>query len=410
MDQEYRYPEDRYILIGVVAKAQGLRGDVAIVALSGQPDSFLGYSDLILIGRDNTLSPILRVERIAVHKGRVVVKFDRVPDRTFAERLVGMGVLLARENLPALAEEEYYWHEITGKEVFTCAGLRLGQVSSMFSNGAQDIMVVTDGERVYLIPVTNTVVRTLLDSPLDEGIIRRARRDGQVEIHTTDIRAYALDRHAMTDDRPFGGGEGMVMKPEPLSAALQSVIAARGAGDVILMSPQGDTFSQRIAEELAGHDHLILICGRYEGVDERFRTTYVTRELSIGDYILTGGELAAMVVVDAVTRLLPGVLGCADSVGKDTFSNGLLKHPQYTRPRSWNGMEVPDVLLSGNHEQIEEYRFVASVRRTLERRPEMFLGREFTRPEKKLLKRHGLYATITALQNGADNRFERDIK
>lgn len=255
-----------------------------------------------------------------------------------------------------------------------------------------------------------TIFPNLLESPLDEGIIRRARRDGQVEIHTTDIRAYALDKHAMTDDRPFGGGEGMVMKPEPLAAALESVTAARGAGEVILMSPQGETFTQQIAEELAGHAHLILVCGRYEGVDERFRSTYVTRELSIGDYILTGGELAAMVVVDAVTRLLPGVLGCADSAEKDTFSNGLLKHPQYTRPRNWNGMEVPDALLSGNHEQIEEYRFVASVRRTLERRPEMILGRDFTKPEKKLLKRHGLYAAITALQNGTEDRFERDMK
>ncbi len=247
-----------------------------------------------------------------------------------------------------------------------------------------------------------TIFPELLVSPLDEGIIRRARQENKVEIHTTNIRDYALDKHAMTDDRPFGGGEGMVMKPEPLQGAVAAVLAARGDAEVILMSPQGEPFTQQMAEELATMRHLVLVCGRYEGVDERFQRRHITREISIGDYILTGGELAAMVVVDAVTRLIPGVLGCAASAEKDTFSSGLLKHPQYTRPRDWEGMEVPEELLSGNHEQIKQYRFLAAVTRTLERRPAMFRKKSFTAAEIKLLKRHGLYQKIAALQN-ADN-------
>jgi len=155
-----------------------------------------------------------------------------------------------------------------------------------------------------------TIFPDLLTSPFNEGILRRARQDGYIEIHTTNIRDFALDKHSMTDDRPFGGGEGMVMKPEPLAAAVEHVRGQGRTGKVILMSPQGSIFSQDMAEKLAQEEHIVLVCGRYEGVDERFRATYVDEEISIGDYILTGGELAAMVVIDAVARLVPGVLGC----------------------------------------------------------------------------------------------------
>lgn len=246
-----------------------------------------------------------------------------------------------------------------------------------------------------------TIFPGLLDSPLQEGIIRRARQDGKIEIFTTNIRDFAVDKHSMTDDRPFGGGEGMVMKPEPLHGALDNIHTLRGKGRVILMSPQGRQFTQEVAQDLAGEKHLCLICGRYEGVDERFRQSCVDDEISIGDYILSGGELAAMVVIDAVTRLLPGVLGCSDSADKDTFSDGLLKHPQYTRPRDWNGLEVPPELLTGNHEEIEKFRFLISVRRTIERRPELIGTRSFTPAEKKLLQAHGLYDTVKQLQTNA---------
>jgi len=240
-----------------------------------------------------------------------------------------------------------------------------------------------------------TIFPDLLSSPLQEGIIRRAIKGGDIQVAIHNIRDFATDKHAMTDDRPFGGGEGMVMKVEPICSALDKVKAETGdRGRVVLLSPQGRAFSQAKAVELSGVEHLVLICGRYEGVDERVTELFVDEEISIGDYILTGGELAAMVLVDAITRLLPGVLGCADSVSCDTFSKGLLKHPQFTRPREFGGIGVPEVLLSGDHAAVQEWRFLAAVRKTLDRRPELLAAMEFSKAEKKALVRHGLWDEI----------------
>jgi tRNA (guanine37-N1)-methyltransferase len=251
-----------------------------------------------------------------------------------------------------------------------------------------------------------TILPDLFDSPLNEGILRRAREKGQISTNIVNIRDFADGPQAMTDDRPFGGGEGMVMKPEPLARAVTSRCDAAHSARVILLTPQGRQYTQDVASELAKEAHLVLVCGRYEGVDERFRAGFVDDEISIGDFILTGGELAAMVIIDSVTRLLPGVLGCVDSAGKDTFSRKLLKHPQYTRPRVFNEQTVPAELLSGNHEKIEAYRFIASVSRTLERRPELLMLETFTTREIKLLRRHNLYETVKAIQ---ENRRDNDI-
>ncbi len=230
-----------------------------------------------------------------------------------------------------------------------------------------------------------TIFPDFLKSPLDEGIIRRAILSKQIEVGVTNIRDFATDKHAMTDDRPFGGGEGMVMKPDPLLAATKKV-NPRGAGHVVFLSPQGRQFNQQVATELSEREHLVLICGRYEGVDQRFLDAYVDEEISIGDFILTGGELGAMIIIDAVTRLLPGAVGCADSISNDTFSRGGLKYPQYTRPRVFEGEEVPEVLLSGNHAAIEEWRWLQSMRRTKARRPDLFAALQLTGAEKKLLR------------------------
>ncbi len=235
-----------------------------------------------------------------------------------------------------------------------------------------------------------TIFPDLFSSVLSEGIIRRALEKKRIGISLHNIRDFATDKHQMTDDRPFGGGEGMVMKPEPLAACLKSFHRQESNSRLILMSPRGTTFTQKEAQRLSSYDCITLICGRYEGVDERFRERYVDEEISIGQYILTGGELAAMVLVDSITRLIPGVLGCEDSASKDTFSRGLLKYPQYTRPRHFEGLDVPEILLSGDHLKIENFRFVESVRETLLKRPDLLTGIEFSQKERKLLKKSGL--------------------
>jgi len=249
-----------------------------------------------------------------------------------------------------------------------------------------------------------TIFPGLFESTLNESILRRAREKRFIDINLVNIRDFATDKHSMTDDRPFGGGEGMVMKAEPLADALRSLGNSCDQQKVILLSPQGRRFSQKTAQQLAKEKRITLICGRYEGVDERFRSHYVTDEISIGDYILTGGELAALVVIDAVTRLLPGVLGCQDSAEKDTFSRNLLKHPQYTRPREFEAKDVPEVLLSGDHKLIESYRFIESVKRTIKRRPELIALESFSKAEIKLLKKNELYKSVKELQAGRDSR------
>ena len=243
-----------------------------------------------------------------------------------------------------------------------------------------------------------TIFPNLLTSPLEDGILRKAQLEEKINVNIVDIRSYASDKHSTTDGRPFGGGEGMVMKAEPLAKAVCD-IPQKDRGKVVFLTPQGRQYTQRVAEELAEESHLTLLCGRYEGVDDRFCKQYVDDEISVGDFILTGGELAALLIVDSVSRLLPGVLGCDNSVSKDTFSRNLLKHPQYTRPRVFEGMEVPEVLLSGDHRAIENYRFISSVTRTLTRRPRLLQFERFDKKEIKLLKQHGLYDKVVALQD-----------
>jgi tRNA (guanine37-N1)-methyltransferase len=221
----------------------------------------------------------------------------------------------------------------------------------------------------------------------NHGIVRRAIAQGRLKGEAVDIRAYAEDRHQVTDDRPYGGGCGMVMKPEPLAKALRATRASRPNAATLLMSPQGRPFSQKTAAELAARKELIFICGRYEGVDERFTEHYVDDEISIGDYVLTGGELPAMVVVDAVVRLIPGVLGGADSAAQDSFAHGLLEHAHYTRPRDFEGREVPEVLLSGNHAAIGRWRHEAALMRTLLRRTDLLENRQFTAQERAILRK-----------------------
>lgn len=239
-----------------------------------------------------------------------------------------------------------------------------------------------------------TVFPQMFEGPLTESIIKRAADKGLITINVHDIRAFATDRHRTTDDYPYGGGAGMVMKPEPIFAAVEAVLQAGRATPepgaapnpaIILTSPSGRLFSQAIAEELARESWLIFICGHYEGVDERVREHLVTDEISIGDYVLTGGELPAMVIVDAVARLVPGVLS-AESIAEESFSQGLLEYPQYTRPPEFRGWRIPDMLLSGHHAEIAKWRRRQALRRTFERRPDLLETAPLTEAERRLVE------------------------
>jgi tRNA (guanine37-N1)-methyltransferase len=216
-----------------------------------------------------------------------------------------------------------------------------------------------------------TLFPGMFGGPFSESIIKRAIEDGLIDIRLHDIRDYSSDRHKTADDSPYGGGAGMVMKVEPLAACIEAVRSERGDARVILTTPRGKRFDQSLATELAREEGLLIICGRYEGVDERVRDLFVDDEISLGDFVMTGGELAAMVIVDAVSRLLPGVLGSADSALSDSFSDGLLEYPHYTRPAEFRGLAVPDVLLSGNHREIEKWRRRQALHRTLSMRPDL---------------------------------------
>ncbi len=218
------------------------------------------------------------------------------------------------------------------------------------------------------------------------GILKRAVDQKLVSVGVHYIRDYTHDKHHTADDYPYGGGAGMVLKPEPIFEAVES-IEREADVPIILLSPQGRLFCQQVAQELSHYSHLILICGHYEGVDERVREHLATDEISIGDYVLSGGELAAMVVIDAVFRLVPGVLGSEASPLDDSHVGGLLEYPQYTRPPSYRGWPVPEVLLSGNHAQIDSWRREQSIRRTLEHRPELLDKAELSSEEKRLVER-----------------------
>ena len=233
-----------------------------------------------------------------------------------------------------------------------------------------------------------TIFPAMFHGPMSESIIARAIERDLVEVNLHDIRDHATDRHRSVDDYPYGGGYGMVMKPEPIFDAVRSVKSGADLSDdtpVILLTPQGTPLTQPIVERLATFDDLLVICGRYEGVDERVREHVATCEISVGDYVLSGGELAAMVIVDAVTRLIPGAVGSIESTEDDSFSTGLLQFPQYTRPAMHEGREVPDVLLSGNHGEIERWRRRESLRRTLERRPDLLLDAGLTDEERQFV-------------------------
>ena len=228
---------------------------------------------------------------------------------------------------------------------------------------------------------------------LESSILQRARQRGLIDVRVHNIRDYTHDKHHTTDDTPYGGGGGMVMKPEPVFEAIESVLgldpghAQPAPIPIILLDPQGRLFTQRVAEDFAGYERIALLCGRYEGVDERIREHIVTDEISIGDYVLTGGELPALVVIDAIARLIPGVLGDPTGAEDDSHSMGLLEYPHYTKPSEFRGWKVPEILLSGDHAKIEKWRREQAITRTFNKRPDMLEKAELSQEDKRIVER-----------------------
>ncbi|HMV28484.1 MAG TPA: tRNA (guanosine(37)-N1)-methyltransferase TrmD [Anaerolineales bacterium] len=241
-----------------------------------------------------------------------------------------------------------------------------------------------------------TLLPEVFPSYLDTSILKRARERGLINVNVHNIRDYTHDRHNTTDDQPYGGGGGMVMKPEPVFEAIETVLGLASPLStpepeanipIILLTPQGRVFNQSIAKELSQHKKIALLCGRYEGIDERIRENLVTDQISIGDYVLTGGELPALILIDAVSRLLPNVLGDPTGAEDDSHAMGLLEYPHYTRPPEFRGSKVPDVLLSGDHKKIDKWRREQALLRTLQKRPDMLETAELTKEDKKFLEK-----------------------
>jgi tRNA (guanine37-N1)-methyltransferase len=244
-----------------------------------------------------------------------------------------------------------------------------------------------------------TLFPDMFTGPLTESILKRAQEMGKLSLALHDIRSWTVDKHHTADDTPYGGGGGMIMKPEPIVAAVEDIVPQDADIPVILLSPQGRVFTQDIAYQLSQNERMALVCGHYEGIDERVIELVITDEISVGDYVLTGGELAAMIVVDAVVRLLPGVLGAPDAHCYDSHATGLLEGPHYTRPSTFRGQQVPDVLLSGHEANIEKWRRKESLRRTWQRRPDLLLAAELSKDDKAFL--------LTLAQEEIDQRGTR---
>jgi tRNA (guanine37-N1)-methyltransferase len=231
-----------------------------------------------------------------------------------------------------------------------------------------------------------TLFPAMFSSPLQQSILAKAIEKGLIEVRAINIRDFALDKHQVVDDAPYGGGQGMVMKVGPIACAIEQAKSENPSARTIYLTPEGKPLNQEMARQLSSRSHLILLCGRYEGVDERVRELFVDEEISIGDYVLTGGELAAMVLIDAVSRLLPGVLGSDRSAEEDSFFGSLLEYPQYTRPGSFRGHRVPEILLSGNHQAISLWRRKEALRRTWMRRPDLLAKAPLSEEDEKLLE------------------------
>lgn len=401
--------------VGQIVNTHGIKGEIKVKSNSDFTDvRFQPGQVLTVVHNNNDLEYTVKSHR--VHKGLHMLTFEGINNINDIEHLKGSSIYQERDHEDIVLEEnEFYYSDIIGCTVFDDQETPIGRVINIFETGANDVWVIK-GSKEYLIPYIADVVKEVdvenkklssrqwKDCWINENWLfnfiswnvwwcfksfnyERAQENNKLQINTVNFRDYAINKHKQVDDYPYGGGQGMVLKPEPVFNAMEDLDVTEQTR-VILMCPQGEPFSHQKAVELSKADHIVFICGHYEGYDERIRTHLVTDEISMGDYVLTGGELPAMTMTDAIVRLIPGVLGNEQSHQDDSFSDGLLEFPQYTRPREFKGLTVPDVLLSGNHANIDAWRHEQKLIRTYNKRPDLIEKYPLTNADKQILERY----------------------
>lgn len=435
---------DELIAVGVIRRPHGIRGEISVEPLTDDPGRFAELDRLYLVRPDRSGTEETRIESARVHGQRVLLKIEGVETPERVRELAGWTLEIAPEDARTLEENEYFLHDLEGLSVVTPEGRTVGTVAAVIEGGggillgvkkvaggsfdlpfASSICTEIDlagGRIVADLPdgLENlaeaeevpegatrpqpepppgaarlrvdlvTIFPSMVEPLLAEGVVARAVKGGILTIRTWDLRDFTTDRHRSTDDVAYGGGAGMVMLAEPVFRCVEAIRGDGPAGAtprVILTSPQGELFRHDTARELAREQWLVFLCGRYEGFDERVREELVDRELSVGDFVVSGGELPAMLMVDAVARLVEGVVGDWNSVEADSFYGGLLDHPHYTRPAELRGMNVPEVLLSGHAEKIRAWRKQEALRATLARRPDLLETADLDEESIKILGR-----------------------
>ena len=377
--------------IGVVTTTHGIKGEVKVFPTTDDIKRFKKCDEVILITKEGNIT--LHVESVKYFKNIVILKFKEFNNINDVERFRKCDLMVTRDNALPLKEGQYYLCDVPGAVVINeDTEEEIGKVTDVMETGANNVFVIETKEgKEVLFPVipdcikkvdtkegivrahVMTLFPEMIEQAMNTSIMGRAMADGLISLQVMNIRDYTLNKHGKVDDYPYGGGAGMVMEAEPIYRCYEQICSEAGKRPrVIYLTPQGDVFSQKIAKDFSKEDVLVFLCGHYEGVDERVLEEIVTDCVSIGDYVLTGGELPALVMMDAIARLVPGVLNNEESAETESFSDGLLEYPQYTRPVEILGRRVPDVLMSGHHEKINEWRKEQSIMRTRERRPDLY--------------------------------------
>ena len=368
--------------VGVITTTHGVRGEVKVYPTT-DADRFMDLEYVLLdTGREKRK---LEIENVKYFKNLVILKFRGIDNINDIEMYKQRELWVPREEAQELDEDEYYIADLIGMEVVLEDGSRFGTLKDVMETGANDVYVVEDtkGAEVLLPAIKECILDVdVIENGMNTSITGRAITKGLLTLEAVNIRDYAFNKHQKVDDYTYGGGAGMLMQAEPVYLAYEA-IASRTAKKprVVYLTPQGQVFNQAMAREMAQEEDLVFLCGHYEGIDERVLEEIVTDYVSIGDYVLTGGELPAMVMMDSISRMVPGVLNNQESGETESFAGNLLEYPQYSRPEEWHGKKVPEVLMSGHHANIEKWRREQSIYRTAKRRPDLLKKADLTNKE-----------------------------